>query len=45
MAVKLDLKKVEEIRLSKDKPKEIALKYGVSVTNIRLILNNKIWKK
>lgn len=43
-AKKLTNNDVFNIRKSKSSVKELANKYNVSTTNIRLILDNKIWK-
>jgi hypothetical protein len=45
-SVKLNREQVKEIRqlITKYNVKELAYKYNVSKTNIRLIINKKIWK-
>lgn len=45
MARKLNKEQVIEIRKSNKKVKELSEIYNVSQTNIRLILNKKIWKQ
>jgi hypothetical protein len=42
--VKLDREKVFKIRNSKKTVNELSIEYDVSKTNIRLVLNRKIWK-